>query len=306
MTLFWNIVFIASITQGIFLSVILCIQYVRSKAISQLILAVLILLFSHNLLNNLVFWNELFETYPQLLFTSVGSRFLFAPLFFVYCLRFIDSRVPKHFLLHLIPFALIFILYAPFMFQSGEEKLIDAYTRESGVPIWLWKVSPVLLWLLSFQLIAYPLVILRKVNRALGAERIGDDDGSTQLNWIKLFSYLFLIYGIMMLLYTILTAIGIDGNAKDYPISLVMCIAIYCISYLSILNPELLKGKQVLEKMPTIKYAKSRLSDAYLDSVASDFVRLVDEHALHLDGNLKIDQVAKLISIPIASYFAIA
>jgi len=101
-----------------------------------------------------------------------------------------------------------------------------------------------------------------------------------------------------MLFYVVLVHANIGGIWKDYPISLVMCIAVYAISYFSITNPDLLKGEKFLERIKVLKYHKTRLSEAYLSTTILNFERVVTTEMLFLDADLKINNVAEILQIP--------
>ena len=300
-SLFWNLVFIASASQGIFLFGVLIVQCVKAKDLSKLFLALFILAFSFNLTNNLVYWNQLFEQFPHFLFSTAGLRFLFAPLFFLYCLKHFTKRISHVHLLHFIPFVVLFLSYSPAIFLSGSQKLALISSPEfyQLLPQWKKFIVRNINWALCIQLIGYSLFIfylIKKKWKTLQANK--NDPKVSQVRWLHFLNILFLVYGLTMLFYWILVAKNVGTIWKDYPISLVMCILIYGISYINILNPELLKGKQFLEKVSLLKYSKTRLSEAYLNSIIEQFERIITNEELFLHADLKISNVAEKLNIP--------
>ena len=299
-SLFWNLIFIASVSQGMFLVLVLFVQYFRTKHASQLFLALFILVFTLNLLNNLVYWNQMFAQFPHFLFSFVGIRFLFAPLFLWYCITFIRKRINKWHVLHFLPSFLLVIIYLPQISLSGAEKIELIQSSSFYIQFATWRkfIARNLNWALCIQLIVYAVLIFYLLKSHLTKNKNNiNTEKSNQLNWLLFFNSLFFLYGIVTLLYWVLVVNKIGGVSKDYPISLVMCLIIYGISYFSVINPDLLKGEKYLQKIGILKYSKTQLSEEYLKNTIHLFEKLVTQDELFLDPDLKLDDVANFLSL---------
>ena len=297
--LFWNSTFIIALSQGLFVTLILFSQYFKNKHLSQLVLGIFLLAFTGILLNNLVFWNQQFDRFPQLIFSTISIRYLLAPLFFIYCHTFIKTSIGAKYLMHFLPFVLVTLLFTPVLFISGQEKLNllnSAGNNIQGIYLWFSTFNK---WLLSFQLIAYPLVLFYQLNEYQKNEnQESKEKNGNRIKWLKFLNSLFLLYGLLMLFYFILVKFQIGGIEKDYYISLIMCIAVYSISYVGMVNPELLKGEHFLEKIPPLKYRKNRLEEDQLSTTIFKLEQLIQEEQIHLEAEVNLNLVAEKLNIP--------
>lgn len=296
-SLVWNILFVATLSQGIFVTVVLFIQFLRKRQISQLFLSTMILVFSAILLNNIIYWNAKFPEYPQFIFSTVSIRFLLAPLFFLYCQSFFRPALQWRDSLHFLPFLVITYLYAPAIFLSGADKLalMSTPSEVSSKGSFLITIGIFLPWFFSGQIIVYASCILRKLNNKWRGAGLANN---AQLQWLKVLDLLFLLYGLLMFLYYVMVSLDIGGIQKDYYISAVICVAIYAISYVGMINPSLLNGELLLAKIAQPKYAKNRMSDAYLQQIATRLKEQVSTNRSLLNADTTLDSFAQQLAIP--------
>lgn len=296
----WNIFFISALSQAVFVIFILLFKFFQSKQSQHLVLGIFIAVFSFILLNNLLYWNQLFETYPHFLFSTVSIRFLLAPLFFIYCSFFIHAHFKWQLkeISHFLPFFCITLFYFPILIKTGEEKLaIAANFGQDETAYYLWIVF-LIRWSLTLQLITYPLFIYQQIYRYL--ERLGtqlNSQQNQQIKWILVFNSLFLIYGVMMLLYFLLLHWNIGGIEKDFYISAVMCFAIYSISFVGMVNPNLLKKIAFIDKIKITKYAHHRINKEEAQKILNLLESQMKQQQLFLNHDLNLHQVATIIQI---------
>ncbi|MFK7935763.1 MAG: helix-turn-helix domain-containing protein [Saprospiraceae bacterium] len=297
--LFWNITFVFALTLGCFVAIVLLVQYAKERHLSQLFLGLFALVFSSILLNNFVYWNDAMRDYPQFIYSTVSTPYLIAPLFYLYCTTFLRAKISKKSMLHFLPFVILTLLFAPIIFLSGSEKtaLVQAFS-EGNYPVWAY-YSRHLKWLLSFQLIVYPLWIYYELRTYLITKK--DAISSTkqnQLNWLYFFNSLLLLYGVLMFSYYLLVTFETGGIEKDYYISLVLCIAIYSISYIGMSNPDLLKGEKFLQRIVPNKYKNTPLADEYLTKTVQQLEQLMETEQLYLNADLNLQQLCEQTNIP--------
>lgn len=297
-TLVWNIIFVSALSLGFFLATVLFIQYFKQRQLSQLFLGGFVFVFSTILLNNFVYWHQAMETYPHFIYSSFSSRFLLAPLFYFYCKTFLSSTFNKIDVLHILPFLGLTALCLPFYILSAAEKLTYASSfSEAPSVFWLYFIASIKWWL-SLQLLAYPCWIYYQLSQHLKQSTKLHKAKSNQINYLYFFNSLILLYGLMMFLYYILVTFNIGGIEKDYYISLVLCMAVYGISYIGMDNPDLLKGEQFLQKLSTLKYNKTKLEAAYLENTITQLKQVMETEKIYLASDIKLQQVAEKIDIP--------
>lgn len=298
-SLFWNITFVSALSLGFFLSIVLLGQYFKDKHLSQLFLGTFVFIFSTILLNNFVYWNQAMGEYPHFIYSTVSTRFLLAPLFYFYCSTFLAPHFDKKKLWHLLPFAVLTILFLPILISSGAEKLALRNSFTTGDYPWWSYYTRHIKWVLSAHLLIYPILIYTQLKKFLRSQNkpIAKDKWN-QINWLYFFNSLVLLYGLLMLIYFVLVAFEIGGIEKDYYISFVMCLAIYGTSFIGMTNPELLKGEQFLQRIPRLKYKNTPLDEAYLNQAIQRLEQLMQTEKNYLDADINLQQIAKKIGIP--------
>ncbi|MFK7770903.1 MAG: helix-turn-helix domain-containing protein [Saprospiraceae bacterium] len=298
-SLTWNIFFISALSQSIFVTIILFFQYFKSKQLSQLYLGAFIFVFTTILLNNFIFWNQLFSEYPHFIYSTVSTRFLLAPLFYLFCQSYFRFTFSKKDLLHFLPFIILTIIYGPFLFQSAAGKIESVTTfLEVQTPM-IILLGKIVSWLLAVQLIAYPILIFNRLkNNWSNKEEKLDDHKINQIKWLNFLNFLFLIYGICMFIYFVMIAFEIGGLEKDFYISFVMCIAVYSISYKNMTDQNLLKGAKILDQIDSLKYNKTQLKKEYLEDTISKLEKVMQVEKIYLESDLDLNHVSQKISTP--------
>jgi len=296
--LIWNIIFILALSQGVFLGLVHLIQYLRTRLQAHLFLALFVLAFSHILLYNLIYWNGLFGQYPQLLFTNMSVRFLLPPLFFLYFQSFRRKKIRLKDGLHFLPFIIAFYFFAPVSLNSGEDKLNLVQNVTAPMLAYFDKIVRLSSWSYAILLLAYPIYIFVDLKRLFQKVNHTLKEKVNQLLWLRFLNVLFLLYGLAMISFFCMQFFDIGGIKKDFYISLVLCIAIYAISYIGMIHPELLKGTDFLLKIPILKYKKAKLTDSYLQSITSKMNSLMDKKAPYLDADYNLNQLSETLDIP--------
>lgn len=292
-SLFWNITFISALSQGLFVTIILLVQYLRTRHLSQLILGIFLLVFSQILLNNIIYWNQLLGEHPHFIFSTVSTRFLLAPLFYLYCRTFLQRTFKRKDVLHFLPFIVLTTVYSPLLLLSGSEKKELASQLFSQQEEGVFHIGSLINWLLALQLIIYAAWIFYEVTikKKLGGAR------RQHIRWLTFLNSLFFVYGALMLMYFILVWLQIGGIQKDFYISAVMCLAIYSISYVGMVTPNLLKGEDFLNRIQQPKYRRTPLKKAYLEEVIGKLEQLMRTERLYLTADISLQEIAEQLAI---------
>lgn len=112
--------FTASI-QGVFLSYLLFNK--KSESREYRVLALLVLVMSIGLLGAVLGLSGYYKQFPHLMRIGDPMGLLLGPLLYLYIYLLTQGKMPKYFLLHLIPFALYVSSIIPFYALSAHEKI---------------------------------------------------------------------------------------------------------------------------------------------------------------------------------------
>lgn len=298
-TLFWNIIFTSALSLGFFLAIVLFVQYFKNKDASQLYLGMFVFIFSSILLNNFVYWHQVMHEYPHFIYSTISTPFLLMPLFYFYCKTFLQQSFRRKDIGHLMPFIILTLLFSPILLSSGAEKLALVVSFvEGNYPKWAYYTRH-LKWVLSAQLLIYPFLVYYKLSHYLKTKKQNtSQDKLKQINWLYFFNSLILLYGLLMFLYYVLVSLDIGGIEKDYYISFVLCIAVYCIGYIGMDNPDLLKGEKFLQRIPPLKYTNTPLKKDYLENTMVCLEQLMTTEKVYLDADINLQKIAQKTAIP--------
>ena len=144
----WSVVFLVFAGQGIFLSIILFTHKSAVKKANRF-LAVLLFLFSLNLIENVGYWTGFLINIPHSMNVTSSFLFLYGPLFYLYVSSRINTRRKSNFitLLHFLP-VLAFNLYMldyytlsaeikVFAFSIEESKAVSSPQIYAPAPVWV-------------------------------------------------------------------------------------------------------------------------------------------------------------------------
>ncbi len=279
----WTIIFLIVAGQGLFLSVFLFFKRSSFRR-SNFFLAFLLLLFSLNLIENVALWTGCLIDYPHFTNTTLGFVYLYGPLFYF----FVGFRINKDIrlkgidFLHLIPFLLFTYRMLEFFSLSGEVKLRFLKNQQAYlIDFWtyFWQAAvPILL--LTYLVFAY----LKAVKNKL------------ELSSLRKIFISFALFSLNLAAYFVINIL-MDLNIEfDYLVMLVISLFIYQIGYYALAVPSIFDPSLYRKKSRT-KYEKSALSRGESLKHLRNFRKIMDADKLYLNRNLKISEVARLLSI---------
>lgn len=273
----WNIFFLFAAGQGIFLSIMMIVKY--GYASKNIYIAILVLLFSLNTIENVFYWTNSLHLNPHVNNSTRGFIYLLGPLLVFY----LNPRVYtiKDRMYHSLPF-LVFSLYMfPYYLLSEETKI--AYLKgelqfDPLIPNFYAITS-------CLSLIFYGFYLYRFKNKHLQ-----EDSASNKMK--KQFIASFNIFIAMWLLYYLLVFTINFKVEYDYMISIVSALMIYQIGYYCFLSPKLLID-------PKKKYRKSTLAEDDVEEFAKILESLMRVDKLYLENELRIQDLAKRLNVTI-------
>lgn len=283
----WSAIFLVSIVQGLFLSVILISKGSKNLIASRVMLALLAIMIIHNL-TFFVIRTDLLYIIPQILGLSFGLPFLFGPLFYFYSKSIIDNSFKwgKRHLLHFIPYIVYFLLNFPAFFESRE--------------VWIFILTNFLTGntkIELFELIFFPMqfihlaIYLYISYRMITQDLIAEDyliPISSRVKWIRDLFYLFVLFLftlISLFVYSVLA--GHYDPISNYFYTIISSIIIYVIAYKLITNRELV-NPNFIQKYNSYKSTQLDDSSKYLEKLDT----LMNKSQLFLNPDLTLKSLA--------------
>jgi AraC-like DNA-binding protein len=273
----WNIFFLFAAGQGIFLSIMMLVKY--GTASKNIYIALLVLLFSLNTIENVFYWTNSLQGNPHINNTTRGFVYLLGPLLVFY----LNPRAynVKSRMLHLFAFLIFTVYMIPYYILSAETKV--AYLNgelqfTTGIPYFYAITTCLILIIYGFYLIRFKKKHLIEATPAI----------KMKIQFI----HSFLIFIAMWLLYYLLVFTINFKIEYDYMISIVSALMIYQIGYYCFLSPKLLID-------PKKKYSKSGLEENDVEQFAKILETMMSVDKLYLENELRIQDLAKRLNVTI-------
>lgn len=287
---FWEVVALAAAIQGGLLSVVIW-SHRRGNRTANRLLGALLVLFSLQLVEIVLYWTRALQALPHLWGTSWFFPYLYGPLLLFYARALIKPSQPLRLrsVGHLLPFLGCLLLFAPFYLQSAQIKsrmLAGSYPSESA-----GNVHPLILavWILQFvHFTAYLALSVRQLKPG--------EQYSARYIWLR---RLFIAFGASFACWFMngmAVALGVPYlKAIDYGTSLAMTATIYAIGYTALRQPELFLGS--LQRIPAAKYERSTLTPGQAKSFERRLVEVMESRKPYLDADLRLNSLARQVRV---------
>ncbi len=292
----WSWVLLASVAIGLFFLSLLLIGRKTNSQATYLFAALLFLLVAINF-DNWLFASEVWLNCPIVMGYSRGSILLFGPLIYLYC-RSITSqsfRLSWVHLLHLIPFLVIYAVYAPMLyFQDIDYKreyiefgLSSAFSLSSlaYLAFSAYMVHISIYLYMTLRLIRKEMNTPAKVNYIIPTEE--------RLRWAKTLAVVFsLCFATLVVLFGWAFATGTYRIEINFVMTSAYTVLIYYLGFGIVRNEHLL--------FPGFarKYQSLNVSDAQKREYAAKLTVLVENEKIFLDPDVTLGKVADAIGIP--------
>ncbi|HSR50451.1 MAG TPA: helix-turn-helix domain-containing protein [Acidobacteriota bacterium] len=300
---FWEALTLAASVQGAFLAAVIW-THRRGHKLANRLLASLLLLYSFQLLEIVLYWTRTLQAVPHLWGMSWMFPYLYGVLLYFYAAALSDGgcRISPRTVLHLTPFLLGTLLFVPFYLQDAEIKrrmLEASYPgSQDGGSISLFILA---IWLLQFvHFSIYLGLTLRKLGEstrsALSAGGSRGRDGS-RYTWLRRLAAAFGLSFACWFFNGLAVAFGFPYlKLIDYASSLAMSATIYAIGYTALRQPELFL--QSAQSARGEKYQGSTLTP----DQASDFRRrllgVMQAGKPYRDSQLRLKDLAGKLDVP--------
>jgi AraC-like DNA-binding protein len=292
--------FILGISISVFLVFLLLIKKDKSSA-DKILLAWLVLLFAHQLINYLEDTGEL-NTHPHFLGLDFPMPTLHSVLLYLYVIEITGNKLKKkvYYFFHFIPAISLILLAIPFYSLTGAEKIYVIENKGIGYE---WYVIYQNLVMFTSGLIysGWSLYLIRKHQKNI-QQKFSNID-KKELQWLQ---YLAIGLGIIWPL-----VFFFDNTVIfSWVVVLVLFIGFFGINQLNIFqtnaNPQL--DNKVVENSkternenktptPSKRYAKSGLTEEMAERIYSTLNELMAEEALFNKNDITLTELAKRLKI---------
>nr|WP_321234143.1 helix-turn-helix domain-containing protein [uncultured Psychroserpens sp.] len=285
-TSFWPIFFIAIGIQGLFLGFILFLQKNSNKG--NLVLALLIALFSISIFDTVVFWIGYYKENPHLLGLSLSFVVLYGPLFYIYLVRINKANTPvkiKNKWLHFVPFIIVLSWYLPYYFSDkvGKLELISNWNNSI--------INALLVPFLGLlSLLIYAILSYRHIKWLENKYELKIIKSNHWLGWIYK-SYSFFVVLNFIHFFNVIS--GYSSKISDIFIALGYSTFIYAIGYLSLKMSKLLNGI----KVDTTKYQANSLPEKFSKEMFAKLVEHVQVNESFKNNEIKLLDLAEELSL---------
>lgn len=271
---------------GIFLAVILLLSAKSRKG--SVYLALLLLLFSFYLFENVMYSSGYIREIPQLYYTTFPLIFLIGPLFYFYVRKSVTpgfSPGPIHFL-HFLPFLSEVVLLWPFYRLDSEikQKIYDASVASTAN--WTFNIYFFGYVIYAVSACAYFAASYRLAANAKGSSGI-------PFRWLRqssiaLFGYVALGFILSLLLFANGALIDLVFHSN----LLLQTVLIQIVGYTAFAQPRVFYHNGT-EK----KYKYSSLDDISIKRLSKELIMLMESDRLFLNPELSSESIAEKLGV---------
>ncbi len=280
----WYLFFYFAAAQGLFLALVLFAT--KSPDRKNMLLGLVILLYSIALTDNVCFWLKCYESNPHLLGVSMAFPMIYGPLFFLYFREALKSgQLSWRDWVHFVLPGLLLLYLSPYYLSSAPEKLEQIKSWHQN-PVHVLIVPPAQ----TLSLLGYSLLILRLMK---SYEASSDLKILEFRNWLTQIFGAFLLFNTTFLSYQVLVYTGLGSINSDHMVALVSALTIYFIGYLGFSKSKLLNGIKVKE----VKYASTTLTETASSQLFAQVCDFVASSKVYTDSSLRLPALAERLSI---------
>jgi len=289
---FITIILLLGASQGLFLAFLL-LNKPENKTANRL-LAFLMSSYSAFIAESAINASEWTAQCPHLIGITAGAILLVPVLHYLYARALIHQRhtFSKRQLLHFIPFAALYLsALFPFYLKSGAYKLAFLNNiAQNGPPAFLLFFN----WLIIFQGLIYMAVTLQMLKKH--RMTLKDNFSSIEkinLNWLRNITLMTLLLWALGLVIEIWQLFE-PGTSITLSAPIMTAFFIYTMGYMGLRQPEIFSGAADVKDVQ--KYQRSGLSKTMAQELHEKLIHLMETKKPFTDSNLKLNQLAKMIS----------
>ena len=286
---FWEIIFVLFAI----LSFILAFYFFLKKegdGIANILLGSYLLLFSFNLIYNVLYWSQLLFSlkYIYLFGVLIIIWLLYPPLIYSYIRRVLHNHKFKLFdLIHLIPVIIGISLYSRVYLLDSSSKL--NVLRDGLIVDYIYFAKYATL-LVSLVMIFYSILIYKSFtnNNFLGYNKT---------LWLKWVIGSFFGYVLAMVTYFTLSYFQLITTEHDYVIMYTIVFFVGLVAYFGLMQPDVFDGLSMRKILPFKKYQKTGLSENIAIELKSKLIDLMENEKPYLNSDIRLNDLAEKLNL---------
>jgi AraC-like DNA-binding protein len=289
----WTIMFLVFALIGLIIGAIIFLTKKNLRHI-RVYLSLVLILFSLTLIDYVLYWTKYDIYFPHSLGIVQLFYFLYGPLLFLYIEQLEGAKRNYKYVYHFIPFLIFILLSMPLFLLSYNSK--SEIMKSGHVPfLYLGYVLKAIPWISIIHLLIYGFIILTKAKIFAEFKLIK--------RWVLFLSFATFGIAISYLSYMVLAEFNLIKLEWDYAISFVMSLFILIITILGLIQPDIFNDtlpadQSNNQKLPLKKYKNSPIDEKSGKRIAEKINQTMLEGNLWRDGELRLEQLAKIIDIP--------
>lgn len=261
----------------------------KGNPLANKILGVYLLLFSFNIIYNVLYWSkEMFTpTYVHLYGILVNFWIAYPPLIYLYVRTVIQSKkLSLKDLIHCIPSVVMILFYAPFYVLSASKKLeaLSNGTISTYIINAQYNFDGIIALMIFYVIITY-LIFSKKML------------GHNKNRWLKWLIGSFTCYVLSMTVYYILSRLGLISTGFDYFITYTLIFFIGLVSYLGFMQPTIFEGVSMDVILPFKKYKKTGLTEQHSKELKETLEYFMQHEKPYLNSDLRLGDLANSLNI---------
>jgi AraC-like DNA-binding protein len=293
-----SLVFIVSLSIGMFLSLILFVSR-KGNARANKFLSLLILLFSIVQIWDFLMYTRLILRFPHMLMIVNPLILLLGPFvyFYVKALTSVDWKYSVRLVVHFIPTAAYYVFFLPFYFLHEQEKfrlISDAIVNHKFIiprTFYIIAIIQILIYLIySIRILLEHSTYIK--NHFSFTEHVN-------LNWLKRLLIIFILLWLAFALRSL------------YPIKMIWefsailsVLSMYVVGYFGYNQPAIFEEPMIdsmskSDKKEIKKYASSPLTEKEITEYLNKILVLMKDEKMFLKNDLKIGEVAAKVNVPL-------
>ncbi len=262
----------------------------KGDRIANILLGVYIMLFSFNIIYNILYWSKLLNT-SDFIHLSLTNRIpwvLYGPILYLYIRRIVHKNKFRGIdVLHFIPLLYVLINYLPYYFLSAHDKIDVLTNGKLGDHVYFYtphfiKIIIALMFFYCGQLFFSFKHIIKSFNNS---------------RWLSWLSYSFCGYVVSFSSYFVLVHFNLLETGSDYFIGFSMIFFTGLLSYFGFLQPKVFDGLSMDRVLPFKKYQKTGLTKDISLELKSKLINFIQEDKPYLDSELRINNLAQKLNL---------
>tara|TARA_R110000868_G_scaffold14075_17_gene65843 strand:+ start:17735 stop:18835 length:1101 start_codon:yes stop_codon:yes gene_type:complete len=272
-----------------FLLAILFFFKTKGDYLGNMLLGVYTLLFSFELLINVLRWSEqlITATYVHFNLLHFPLWTIYGALVYLYVRRIITK---KGFLWSDILFLIPSIVVIALVFQFYRLPTADKLTVVNENKIFDYAIWPsYTIWIVIGIMTFYAFYTFLKFwNKPLGFR---------EYKWLKWFVGSYLGFVAVFTLYIFLTWFKIMDPKYDYFIDCIIVFFIAMLSFFGFVQPDIFDGKNLNEVVPFVKYKKTGLTTLLSLEMKQKLMYIMEHKKIYLNPEIRLNDVAESLDI---------